>query len=903
MSTGINIINTRWINRRLHSGLRGRAKAPLLGRMKQADAAKTAIAAIEGEVSAQADPVRTVLDNGITLISCEDHSAELASLQVWVKTGSIHEGGLLGAGLSHYLEHMLFKGTGRRGPLDISREVHAIGGSINAYTTYDRTVYHIDLPSEHLEQAFDILSDMCLHARIPDDQAVSERDVILREIDMGLDDPDWRLFQKFVSTAYREHPYRFPVIGHRQLVEELSAADLKAYYHGRYVPANLVVVAVGAFDTDHLQSLCHRYFGCERTRRLTPASFAAEPPQLAARRLRESGDVKVTRGLLGFKIPGLSHSDAPALDVLAQVLARGRSSLLWQRLRDSDGWVHQIDGGCWNPGSEGLLWISYNCDPRKGAGVEAVIFEEMEKLCRGDVPEKLIHKVVRQAVVSEVNARKSMSGQAARLGAAEVVAGELDFPRIHLKWLKAVSGDRVSAAAAHYLAETRMTSVQLVPTVSAGKKRPLRRNGSCLPDFQEHRLANGATLLLQPVGALPKLHIRTAFLGGALFEPPQRRGATSLLATMLTRDTSRRSAREVAEEMEQVGGSFSDFCGNNAFGLSLEIMPEDCELALDILQQALIEPAFKEAMLEREREAQIASIHEDEDEILDYAFRRMRGRYFGTHPLAVDASGREEDLHAITREDLIALRDQLIVPANTVLAVSGQFDPDALVPALEALLKQVPGVASGQSLKSGSGLGATLERMSGAYPQTPCERGDFVETLDREQAVVLAAFPDIGVGDPKFRAGDLACELFSGMSSNLFKRVREEQGLAYYVGASRLSGLERGMFTFYAGTHPAKAAKVLAEIHAEVKRVLEGEVKADELSACKAHMKARHRMGLQAPGSRAMQAALNRLYGLEVNRWRTMDAEVDALDVEQVRHFMSGWDAGALNLIVGPAPD
>src|ERR1043165_3261690 len=169
------------------------------------------------------EPVeRVVLPNGLTLIMKRDASAALASVQVWVKTGSIHENTHLGAGLSHFLEHMLFKGTERRSGRDITATVQAHGGYINAYTTFDRTVYYIDLPSEHTGVAIDLLADAVLHSTLPADETAKERDVFMREIEMTKDDPDNRLWEAVFSAAFREPPYRQPIIGHRDVFSAVT---------------------------------------------------------------------------------------------------------------------------------------------------------------------------------------------------------------------------------------------------------------------------------------------------------------------------------------------------------------------------------------------------------------------------------------------------------------------------------------------------------------------------------------------------------------------------------------------------------------------------------------------------------------------------------------------------------
>ena len=213
-------------------------------------------------------PVRRVLPNGLTLILKPDAAATVASVQVWVKTGSIHEGAQLGAGLSHYLEHLLFKGTSRRAGREISREVQAHGGYINAYTSFERTVYYIDVPAEHAPVAVDILGDAVLNSTLPAEEVEREKQVILREIDMGLDDPDQRLWQSLFETAFRTHPFREPIIGHREVFEAVDRGSLWAYYQDRYVPNNMVVVVTGGFDRAAVETAIELHFGKRPRRRL-----------------------------------------------------------------------------------------------------------------------------------------------------------------------------------------------------------------------------------------------------------------------------------------------------------------------------------------------------------------------------------------------------------------------------------------------------------------------------------------------------------------------------------------------------------------------------------------------------------------------------------------------------------
>jgi zinc protease len=351
------------------------------------------------------EPVeRTVLANGLTLLVKPDRSASLASVQVWVRTGSIHEGSQLGAGLSHYLEHMLFKGTTKRNGRDISATVQANGGYINAYTTFDRTVYYIDIPSEQVEVAVDILADAVLHSTLPEDEVIREKDVILREIAMTKDDPDSRLWEALFSTAFREHPYRQPIIGHKDVFSAADRTALVDYYRQRYVPNNMVVVIAGDVGTTQIRAMVERHFGGAPRSRLAPVLVPPEPLQLGTRRVQRFEKVEVVRAALAWAIPGLTDPAAPVLDMLSSVLGSGESSVLWQEIREKRKLVHSIDASSWNPGSSGLFCISFTCDEGNREKAEAAILQVLKAhAAPGSFTPAQRKKAYRQSVVSEIN--------------------------------------------------------------------------------------------------------------------------------------------------------------------------------------------------------------------------------------------------------------------------------------------------------------------------------------------------------------------------------------------------------------------------------------------------------------------------------------------------------------------
>lgn len=814
---------------------------------------------------------RLVLPNGLTLIVKPDHSAALASVQVWVKTGSVHEGSFLGSGVSHFLEHMLFKGTERRAGREISAIVQAHGGYINAYTTFDRTVYYIDLPAEHCGLAVDVLADAVLHSTLPAEEFEKEREVIRREIAMTRDDPDQRLSETLFATAFQAHPYKYPIIGHSDVFSALTRNELLAYYRTRYVPNNMVVVVAGAVDFQQVAAQVREHFGASARARLAPVFIPEEPMQRAGRAVHVHEEVELTRGGLGWQIPGLTHEDAPVLDLLATLLGSGDSSPLWQEVREKARLVHTIDAHCWNPGSVGLFFIAYTAEPKKRQVAVDAIHAVLDRHARSGFTPAQMAKAMRQLIVGEINTHKTMAGQASRLGAAEVVAGDLGFNREYFKRLGRVTMTDLRRAMRTYLVPMRLTEVSSNPLAAQVQVAGASVRTAVNAQFEELRLRSGARIVFQRMDHLPNVHLRLMAKGGPLWETPDRRGASALLATMLTKDTRKRGAAEVARRIESVGGVFYPSSGNNSIGVAAEVLPGDLKLAVQTIAEAVLTPAFRRSTLEIEREAQLAELRQEMDDVVSLGRKLTRRLFFGNYPLALDAQGEESGVRALATADLLAQWRALFTGPNTVLAVAGDFDPAALRRVTQPFLEKLTPRAAPPVDAVWRGPGKTgLHR----------ER-----QKDREQAVVFHAFPGPSVATPDFYVGEVADELFSGMASRLFERVREEKGLAYFVRSSRVTGLSAGMFYFMAGTAPGKEEAVAAEIEAEVARVAGGGVEASELARCHARLVAARRQSMQTNSVRALNAGINALLDQPINDAQMYESRILSVTPEVLADF------------------
>lgn len=834
----------------------------------------------------QDHPEFVILDNGLSVIFQHNPHHPLVSVQAWIKTGSIHEDAHAGSGLSHFLEHMLFKGTGRRGAGDIAREVQAYGGQINAYTAFDRTVYYIDGPAEALDTSLDLLCDMTLHSSLPHREVEKEQEVILREIDMTLDDPDRILSRALFATAYREHPFRYPVIGLRPLFEQVDRPVLEAYYKARYQPNNMVLSVVGDFQHDALLDSVARTFGRVPRGQSRPVIVPAEPDQLAFRETRLSGDYQSARGLIAFKIPSMRHADAPALDIMAHIIGSGYSGRLRQKLREEMDLVHNIGASTWNPGEPGLFFVQYQCAPDKAMAAEQAIQAALHEFGQSEFTAQEVDKARRFAMVSEVQSRQTTSGLASRLGLITALVGDVNYPRRYLQKIQAIQPADLRQLAARTFSADAMSVATLLPTgTNAGIRQ--RQSVKPLDPFKEKRLPNGARLIWQADPRLPRTFMRFAGLGGPLHEDALFRGATSLLTTVLARDTLHDSAAEVAAKLESNGGFLTDSSGNNTFALAVEVIPEFAGQGLQALHDAVLCPAFKPATVARERESQLAHIKLADDDILDRGRVSLRAHFFGAHPFASDPCGSLESVSRLDVEQLRRMYQQLIVAPNAVLVLSGNFDPATLLPQAEAFLEQLPATAFTR----------------GAFPfNAPATTGEVTERFAREQAVVFDAFPDIGFRPESDLIGEVLDELLSDMSGPLFRSVREDQSLAYYVGASRLLGADFGTFYLYAGTHPSSTQAVFDCFDSELGRIRQGLLTSEELDGARTRLKVHNRFSLQSPASRAARVALNALFDKPIMDWDNYEARLDALQPHNLTAFANEFlvPAKRLRFTIGP---
>jgi zinc protease len=808
------------------------------------------------------------LPNGLTLIIREDHSAPVVSAQAWCKAGSIDEGRWLGAGLSHCLEHMLFKGTATRPASRIDQEVQEAGGYMNAYTSFDRTVYYINVPNTGARIAIDILCDIMQHASLPEAELAKEMDVIRREMDMGQDDPGQRSARRLFETAYTRSPYRCTIIGYPDIFNDLKREDIFSYYREKYAPNNVFFTVVGDIKADEVEEQIRAAFANAKARPHPPAVLPEEPPQMAAREVIEEAPIELGHFHFSWHIPALRHPDVPVLDVLATLLGSGRSSRLYQQVRQKRALVTSVDAWTYSPGNPGLFGMSAVCEPNKFEAAREAMLAEMERMKAKPVAKAELSKAVKQFISGTLASRKTMQGQAQDLGGNWMSAGDLNFSERYLAAVKRITPADLQRVARKYLTPENRTLYVLLPKGTAPTNLHVAATHT-ENAVQKFDLPNGLRLLVREDHRLPFVEFRAVFKGGVLAENTKNNGITVLFARLLLQGTKSRNGEQIATEIESVGGHIDTYGGNNSFGVNTEVLSSDFDTGLNLLCDVILNPKFPADALERERQNQLSHIRAQRDELLMSASKAMRRGLFGDAGYGLHSSGTEASVTALQVADLKNFHAALTVPNNCVLAVFG----DVKTAAVRAAVQKKLG-----AWKAGANALADL-----ASPAAPKKAKRIVETRDKKQAVMVIGFPGATLHSPDRFALELIQESCSDLGSRLFLRIREKLGLAYYVGAQNFLGLVPGYFAFYVGTAPEKVALVETELLKEAELLRNEGLTADELKRAKAKIIGQKKISRQDLGNHAATTALDELYGLGFAHTDHEDADYEAVTLAQTK--------------------
>lgn len=810
---------------------------------------------------------KVVFDNGLTLLVREDHSAPIVSAQAWVRAGSITEGPWMGAGISHVLEHMLFKGTTTRGVSQIAHEVESKGGHMNAYTSFEQTVFHIDLPSENWQTAVDILADCMQHATIPPEELLKEKRVILREMAMNNDDPGRRANRTLWATAFTTHPYRFPVIGYPDIYNRVTRDDVVAYYKEHYVPNNVVFVVVGDVDASKVEQELRDQTKDFKMGAVAPAFVPPEPPQLSLRERHEEMPVQISQINLAWHVPAITSSDVYPLDVLAIVLGQGNSSRLYRELRQKRGLVHGIDASSYTPGYPGIFVIHASVDLDKREAAIAAIREQVRQLAEQPVTEEELRKAIKISTSNFFDQLKTMQGQASDLAHNEILLGDPSFSDVYLESLRKVTREDIHRVIQEYFVDHNLTITSLNPTGSLAKPQVTSATKAEI-EIKKFDFPNGLRLLVREDPKLPLVDFHVLLKGGVIAETDANNGITKLTARMLLKGTKTRSAEQIAETMESVGGAISYISGNNSFGVTAQSLSEDFDRTLDLLADVVQNPTFPDEMLARERTVQISELKQEQDQIMRRGQQILREALYTQHPYRLNVLGKPEALARLARADLVDFHRRLVVPNNIVLTVFGNVTAEEVRQKVEARFGAMKSVKLEFPHPGAETLAADARK---------------VETVPKEQAVLLIGYSGADMFNKDRFALELLQEAYSGLGSRVFLRIRDELGLCYYVGAYQLIGLDPGYFVLYVGTTPQNVGTCEKEMFAELDKLKANGLTDEELARAKSGVIGQRRVKMQDNSELSMMAGLDELCGLGYDFFKMMDDKYRAVTPDDIK--------------------
>jgi zinc protease len=407
------------------------------------------------------DVRRTVLTNGLVVLTKEVHTSPIVTSMIWYRVGSRNEE-LGQTGKSHFLEHMLFKGTERfkKGEIDLLTLKN--GGGNNAFTSHDFTAYYFNFASDRWEIALEIESDRMVSCAFEPEEFEAEKKVVIEELKTGLDSPWGLLLQEEEATAYKVHPYRNPIVGWLQDVERATVEEQQAYYRRYYHPNNATLVIAGDFDSDDVINKVERAFGSIPQGPPPPPMLLKEPGQRGERRLVVRWRSKVPRLAMAYHAPQIAVPDTYALQVLAVVLAEGKASRLYQRMVEREQTVTFVSAEYGESKDPTLFHIRAEARGDHSIDeVEASIHDEIATISRNGVSAHELNRAKHQIEAHFILSRERTLDQAILLGQIETLYG-LDYIDTYLHRINAITEADISDVCGRYLNEDNRTVAQLL---------------------------------------------------------------------------------------------------------------------------------------------------------------------------------------------------------------------------------------------------------------------------------------------------------------------------------------------------------------------------------------------------------------------------------------------------------
>lgn len=780
------------------------------------------------------------LDNGQTVVVQEVKNNPIVTIDTWIKTGSIDEEDS-NNGVAHFLEHLFFKGTKTHEPGEFDKILETKGAITNAATSKDFTHYYITIPSKDFDLAMDLHGDMILHPLIPRKEMEKERKVVLEEISKDLNSPTKIMQDNLNSMLYTTHPYKRKVIGRSDVIETITRDQVLSFYNKNYSPSNMVTVIIGDVDANHAIEKTKEAFNAEYKKQ-TKTIYTKEAPLTKQQKKVEYLDTESGYMVIGFRGTPIDDKDSYALDVLATILGDGRSSVLNQVLKEKKRIAFSVDAGNSTFRDDGIFYVSANYEPTKCKIVQDTIFNEIEKIQKNGVTDdqlKLAKNIIER---STYYSRESITNIATEIGYTMALTNDIKFYDTYLDNIKNVSKEDVKKVAEKYLGINRSAvsivlpkSAKEVPVASLTQQAPATAElVSENAQTQKYKLSDGATMLYTPNNVNDIIAISIYAKGGQLAE--QKAGTANLTATAMMRGTKNYTSLELSQVLEDNGIKIQPSASADAFVINVLTTKDEYDKTLELLNEVVNNATFEDYEIDKVKTEKLNTIKRNKDVPLQRAIEEYRDLIYQNSPYSISSKILEKNIPNITKEDIINYYNSIFAPKNLVISINGNIDKDKTIQDLNNIFKPKENTKN-----------FDFAQYNSKIPTVTTPRQTIQKVPTTETAWILLGWQTNGVLNEKDYATLQVIDslLGSGMSSRLFKDLREQEGLAYQLGSGYSPNVLRGSFLLYIGTNPQTLDKAKSGLFAEITRLKTEYVGDKELQDAKEKLLGNYVIGLE----------------------------------------------------------
>ncbi len=810
------------------------------------------------------------LDNGLTVIVKEDHRSPIVAVSAFMDVGSAREGAYLGSGMSHLVEHMLFKGTKKYPEGAITSTLHKFGGKISAFTTFDYTGFNVTILKEHAGVALDVLDQMLNHPLFNAEAMEKEKKVIEREMDMIKDDPGRYISRLTFSRAFTTHTYGIPIIGYKDNFGRIKKEDVERFFRLNYAPEKTVIAVVGDISKEEIfREISDRFGKSERGDNHVPF-VPKEPEQFGARHYEEKMPIEGVYMNVAFPSSSLLDKDLYTMDLLSFILGHGEGSVLNEKLRLDEKIALSVSSYNYTPRDPGLFIVSAVTKKENTEKTYRGIWRELEKIKERGVSEKESQRAKNNLLAQYVYQKQTIESIARDYAVGTILTGDHTFFESYIDRIKSVTPKDIKRVAGEYLLKSKMTVTLLSDSGDTLTISPPDEISGERLEAEKITLRNNLPVLIVKDSSLPMVSIALLFNGGVLYEEEENNGISGLLANMLRNGTKSMSKAEVIEFYESRGMTLGTYSGNNSMGITVNCLQKDIRDAMKLLSLLCLEPSFPEDELAREKEEALAAIEMQDNSVINHGHRLLKRMLFERHPYRFQSIGTEQSVKKIKKKGIVSFYEKILSPDNMVLGIAGDIDADEVKRLAERFF-------SGFRVSAKKGL-----HLPGK-PMPLGETTDKTVKTDKKQSLVLVGFRGASIFSEDRYAVDIMVDALASSSGILFESLREKGAYSYAQGAFHAGGPNTGYIAAYVLTSGENISPTKDTIFNEIAAFREAGISDDQLLKTKNHIKGMREMGTQSNSSFVFDITLDELYGLGYDNHTKYNAAIDAVTSDDVK--------------------